>query len=278
MSSQAKKDAAIAQFQAVTGASHSESTKYLKKHGYRVDVAVDQFFSDGGSTGTSQTQGPALETKLNELFNRYKESVDSIGIDGTIKMGQDLNVEMEDVVMLALASELGSTSVGVWPKQGWISGMKSLQCDSITSLKAAIPRLRQKLSSDPEYFRKVYNHTFIFGLEQGQRSLPIESAVAFWSLLLPIGLEGGALSHVDNDNETTPGSNQTGWKVEHNQWWFEYLQRKNVKGISKDTWSMFLDFVRTIDDKFQKHDTEGSWPSQIDDFADYAREKVTAGR
>ncbi|KAG8870075.1 Scaffold-type E3 ligase [Tulasnella sp. 331] len=277
-SSQAKKDAAIAQFQAVTGASHSDSVKFLKKHNYRVDVAVDQFFSssNGESVTSQNSQGSSIEKRLNETFDKYKDSHDEIRVDGTIKLAQDLQVELEDVVMLALACELGSTSVGEWPKHGWIAGMKSLHCDSVSALKAQIPSLRQKLSTDPDYFRRVYTHTFAFGLEKGQRSLPLESAVLFWSLLLPIGLSGGALSHLAN--ESTSGAPEGGWRKEHTQWWFDYLQEKNVKGVSKDTWSMFLDFVRTVDDKFEKHDNEGSWPSQIDDFAAHAKKKAAVER
>ncbi|KAG8876548.1 Scaffold-type E3 ligase [Tulasnella sp. 332] len=261
MSSQTKKDAAIAQFQAVTGASHSDSVKFLKKHNYRVDVAVDQFFSSshGEGVASQNSQGSSMEKRLNETFDKYKDSPDEIGIDGTIKLAQDLQVELEDVVMLALANELGSTGVGEWPKQGWIAGMN---CDSVPALKAQIPNLRQKLSTDPDYFRRVY--------------APLESAIPFWSLLLPVGLSGGALSHLEI--ESTSDAPEGGWREEHTQWWFDYLQQKNVKGVSKDTWSMFLDFVRTVDDKFEKHDTEGSWPSQIDDFAAYAKEKAATER
>lgn len=64
----------------------------------------------------------------------------------------------------------------------------------------------------------------------------LDSAQAFWSLLLPHGLEGGALSHIhsdDDDNDT--GS---GWKDEYTQWWFDFLNEKGGKGISKDTWVM----------------------------------------
>jgi len=262
----------------VTGASQSDSTKYLKKHGYRVDVAVDQFFSSNGEIfGTSHnSQGPVSDNRLNDMFEKYKDTTEAIGIDGTIRLAQDLQVDLEDVVMLALACELGSTGVGQWPKQGWMAGMRALHCDSVTSLRAVMPTLRRKLSTDPGYFRVVYNHTFALGLEQGQRSLSMESAVSFWSLLLPIGLSGGALSHIED--VSMAGGTQGGWRDEHSQWWFDYLQQKNVKGISKDTWSMFLDFVRTIDDNFEKHDTEGSWPSQIDGFAMYARKKGDAER
>ena len=101
-------------------------------------------------------------------------------------------------------------------------------------------------------------------------------ALSFWSLLLPFGLENSALSHVDDLNADPPTSTYPGWQPEHTDWWIEYIQEKNVKGLSKDTWSMvrafsiarltkakqpkplqLLDFIRTIDEKFEKHDTEG---------------------
>jgi len=220
--------------------------------------------------------GPSSEKKLNDIFDEYKDIADVIGIDGTIKLAQDLQVELEDVVMLSLACELGSTGVGEWPRQEWISGMKSLRCDSLGSLKTLLPALRRKLSADPDYFKRVYSHTFVFGLERGQRSLSVERAIAFWSLLLPIGLSGGALSHLDVKPTSNADAARAGWREEHNQWWFDYLQLRNVKGISKDTWSMFLEFVRMIDDNFENYETEGSWPSQIDDFALYAKGKAAA--
>jgi len=189
-------------------------------------------------------------------------------------MCQDLEVEPEDAVLLALAYELKSPAVGVWPKKPWFDGLKALKCDSIPALKAFIPRLREKLASDPDYFRKVYSYTFNFGLSQGQRSLGVDAAVPFWSILLPLGLCGGAISHVDDLSVDPPQSTYPGWRDEHTQWWFDYLEKKSVKGISKDTWNMFIDFVRTIDDRFERHDHEGSWPSLIDDFVEHAKEKA----
>ena len=33
-------------------------------------------------------------------------------------------------------------------------------------------------------------------------------------------------------------SKEPGWKPEHNALWFEYLNEKGGKGVSKDTWMM----------------------------------------
>lgn len=129
-----------------------------------------------------------------------------------------------------------------------------------------------------------------------------------------MGLKGRALQHMDmkseEDGETiyTP-SREPGWKPAYNDLWFEYMTEKGGKGVSKDTWMMvcpfslllwgsthrfvqFFDFVRTIDEKFEKYDPDGTscacylilslmystllaaWPSAIDDFAEWAKERL----
>lgn len=47
-------------------------------------------------------------------------------MDGTIKLCEDLDVNPEDVVLLAVAFELKSPRVGEWNKQGWTEGWKAL--------------------------------------------------------------------------------------------------------------------------------------------------------
>ena len=49
-----------------------------------------------------------------------------ITIDGTIALCEDLGVDPEDVVLLALAFELKSPSMGIWERKGWIEGWKSI--------------------------------------------------------------------------------------------------------------------------------------------------------
>ena len=76
-------------------------------------------------------------------------------------------------------------------------------------------------------------------------------AQGFWQLLIPHGLGGGALAHVqapagasaaqdEDGDEPMDGSGgpEEGWQEEHTQWWFEFLESSNVKGVSKDVWQM----------------------------------------
>ena len=51
---------------------------------------------------------------------------DDITIYGTIKLCEDLAVNPEDVVLLAVAFELKSPSMGQWSRKGWTDGWKQL--------------------------------------------------------------------------------------------------------------------------------------------------------
>ncbi|KAJ7868529.1 defective in Cullin neddylation protein 1 [Mycena olivaceomarginata] len=274
----------IAQFCGVTGASVKDARKFLEKY-KRVDVAVDAYYNDPtalSSAAATPTRGgpPAASTsKLNALFDKYKDpdaDTDEITVDGTIRLCNDLNVDPEDVVLLAVAYELKSPRVGEWGRKGWVDGWKALGADTIPAMTAVLPRLRTKLGSDPAYFQTVYNHTFEFAKQAGQRSISTETAQAFWGLLLPHGMAGGALAHIEGEDVDMDGGGGR-WE-EHVQWWFEFLEQKGGKGVSKDTWIMFHDFIRTIDAQFKTYDLEAAWPSTIDDFVEYAKERVQAGR
>ena len=55
--------------------------------------------------------------------------------------------------------------------------------DSIESMKAQLPALRKRLVQDPEYFKKVYTHTFSLSLLQaGARSLELDTGKSLGSL------------------------------------------------------------------------------------------------
>lgn len=96
---------------------------------------------------------------------------ETIGVDGTMRWCEDLQVDPEDVALLAIAYELKSPAVGEWTRKGWTDGWKTLQADSIPVMQNVTNKLRQKLASDSTYFIKVYNYTFDFAKSEGQRSL-----------------------------------------------------------------------------------------------------------
>ena len=68
----------------------------------------------------------------------------------------------------------------------------------------------------------------------------MDMAQAFWTLLIPFGLQNGALSHVPgrDGDDVQMIEDETGWQDEYTQWWFDFLNEKGGKGVSKDTWQM----------------------------------------
>ncbi|PPR02288.1 hypothetical protein CVT24_011626 [Panaeolus cyanescens] len=274
-----KFDTEVAQFCSITGASTRDARKFVE-HYKRLDIAMDAYYNNPNQfrSKSSSTSNAPSTTKIEALFQNYKDpDGDEITIDGTIKLCSDLGVDPEDVVLLAIAYELKSPRVGEWTRKGWVDGWKAIGADSIPAMQEALQRLREKLASDSVYFKSVYAHTFDFARSEGQRSLGLETAQAFWDLLLTHGFSGRALTTSNaregNDDVDMDGK-VSGWKEEYTKWWFEFLTEKKLKGISKDTWLMFLDFVRSIDADFSNYDENAAWPSTIDDFVEYAREKL----
>jgi DCN1-like protein 1/2 len=264
-----KYDADVAQFCSVTGASTRDARDFLKHH-KRLDIAIDAYYSNPTAYSSRRKADALSVVQLGELFDQYKDKdSDEITIDGTFSFCEALEVDPGDVVLLAIAYELKSPRMGHWTRQGWIEGWKHIGADSISSMHLSLSRLRSQLASDPEFFRKVYIYTFDFARSEGQRSLGLEAAQAFWDLLLPHGFEGGALTGRSEEDGK-------GWQEPYNRWWTDFLSQKGVKGVSKDTWVMFLDFVRAIDAKFLNYDIEAAWPSIIDDFVDYARARLAS--
>jgi len=109
-------------------------------------------------------------------------------------------------------------------------------------MKAALPKLRDKLADNPTYFTSVYNYTFEFAKTGAQRSISVEVAIAFWGLLIPHGCTGTALAHTssaeDDSDDDESMDTEEGWKPEFTDWWLEFLNTKGGKGVSKDTWTM----------------------------------------
>ncbi len=64
----------------------------------------------------------------------------------------------------------------------------------------------------------------------------LDTALAFWGLLLPHGFQGGALTRSEDDDDDDV--DMDGWQEKYNGWWIEFLTKKGSRGVSKDTWLM----------------------------------------
>ncbi|KAI9096885.1 Cullin binding-domain-containing protein [Phlyctochytrium arcticum] len=155
-----------------------------------------------------------------------------------------------DVVTLVLAWHLQCPRMCEFRRAGWLAGWTKLCCDSIEKMRAVLPSLREELD-DPAKFKDIYHFTFQFARSEGQKGLGLETAIAFWQLLL-----AKSFSRLDL--------------------WVEFLTTQHKKDISKDTWNLFLEFIRTTDGKLENHDKDGAWPVLIDSFVDYVQSKESS--
>ena len=191
------------------------------------------------------------ESKISMLFAKYKDDTeDAILADGMEKFCQDLGVDPTEFVVLVLAWKFNASQMCRFTRKEFFEGFKALKVDSIRSLQNIFPELESEVTNDVEKFKDLYRFTFKFGLdvEEGQRALPKNIAVPLWKLVfsknVPLVLDR----------------------------WFAYLQNRQVRGISRDTWYMFLNFTEAIDPDFLNYDDSEAWPSLFDDFVESERE------
>lgn len=127
--------------------------------------------------------------------------------------------------------------------------------DSLESMKSQLPALRKKLVSDPEYFKKVYTHTFTLSLQPGARTLELEPALAYWQAFIPPALTSNPSALASTKPGASAGPPE--FSKADLDLWCEFMKGKG-KAVSRDTWVLFVDFVRSIDAEFKEHDEEGT--------------------
>ena len=91
-------------------------------------------------------------------------------------------------------------------------------------------------------FSELYQFCFVLAKPPQSRNIEMETAIAFWSVLL-----APSFSMVS-----------------------EVIEFLNVKGTyraaNKDLWSMMLEFCRTVDPSLNDYEADGAWPTLLDDF------------
>ncbi|KAL9606660.1 MAG: hypothetical protein Q9179_000182 [Wetmoreana sp. 5 TL-2023] len=250
---------AIQQFTAVTDAKDSVAAKTLKNNNWNIDQAINAHFNSNSSTSNPS---PTTQS-LNKLFDKYRDNAseepDTIGVDGSMRYFADLGIALDEPVVLVVLTELNAPTMGELTRQGFVDGWKRLRANNITEQKSTLPSLRHSLpSSSGGLFLTTYKSTFRLALSPGQRSLPLDTAIEYWRLLLsPPSLSW--------NTKTTP------WL----DWWIEYLTTKWKKGVSKDMWVQTGVFVgKSLEDEGMGWWSEdGAWPGVLDEFVGFVRGK-----
>jgi len=249
---------AIAQFVSFTQAKDSIAARHLKSHGWNVEQSVDSFFqsSNISSGGSAQTAA------LNKMFDKYRddpqESPDAIGVEGSMQYLGDLGVGLDEVVVLAVLAELEAPTMGEFTRDGFLTGWKNYSADTLQKQQSTITQFRHLLSTNPDFFKRVYRHTFLVARTPGQKGLQLDAAIEYWRLLF-----------------TSPS---VSWNSPSTPWlefWIEYLEEKWKKSVNRDMWDQTLVFARKClgDETMSWWSEDGAWPGVLDEFVVFVKGK-----
>lgn len=205
---------------------------------------------DGSSLPGKDLATQISDNDLNKLFEEYKDSEeDAILSEGIERLCCDLGYKPDDFAILVLAWRLDASQMCQFTKSEFIQGLQQLNAASIEDIKLRLEQMVDKLKTDSEDFKLLYRFTFRFGLEPGHRILSLDMAISLWRLVFTVH---------------TPDILAR---------WLHFLeQHQNIRGVPKDTWNMFLNFVETCD--ITQYDDTEAWPSLFDDFVEYEQERL----
>jgi DCN1-like protein 1/2 len=233
--------------------SERQATQLLTAFSWKLEVALDSFFNDGGEEDVSE-EPPARtmdRASVTTFFETYKaDGADKIDVDGMQRLCEDLAVDPSDEVMLVLAWRLEALTMCEFQRAEFVNGMLRLGANSIASLKEKLPELRRELDNAGS-FRSLYAYAFEFARssEAGQKSLELSTAVEMWQLLL-----AGRFTHLSL--------------------WLQFLATEHTHAIPRDTWMLLYEFIESVDDKLSNYDENDSWPCLIDDFVTWAKPRL----
>lgn len=188
---------------------------------------------------------------LEKFYLKYKDDgEDAILAQGMETFCSDLGVEPTDFIVLLIAWRFQASEMCRFTREEFMNGCQRLRAHDSRSLKQRFPDLMEETKMEKN-FKDLYQFTFSFGLDRsaGQRSLPIDMAIPLWELV---------------HSQHRPAILDS---------WFAYLHESGIRFISRDTWNMFLPFVKTIKPDFSNYDDSEAWPSLFDDFVEREREK-----
>lgn len=256
---------AINDFLEVAGIDSPEiASFFLKRNHNRLTASINDYFSnprlvEQATQSLEQRKNSksiASSPKLKGIFDKYKEAEPDptgkyyIGVDGTLQYLKDLEYEPEDTIVLCLANFLESESVGDFREEPFMRKWSAVGCDTLEKMRKFMDStLKPKLVSDPKYFTEIYQYTFRFILDKGEKKLPLDFAAEYWRLLIPKQY----FTELD--------------KFTH------FMHVSHKMKVSRDQWNMLLPFLEAYheDPELKNYDESQSWPLLMDEFYEFIK-------
>ncbi|CAE6478327.1 unnamed protein product [Rhizoctonia solani] len=225
--------------------------------------------------------------RVQAMFDKYIDEDDSnvIGAEGMERLCTDASVPMDGALPLLIAWSVNAKTLGTITRLEFTDSFGKLKID--TPEKMALmasdlnslffgcniseqasrmslanghgvdsydrTHLRSYQRNAESAYSKFYSFCFVLVKPPQSRNIDMETATAFWSVILaPKYPIAGELLEFINEKGT-------------------------YKAVTKDLWTMTLEFCRTIQPDLSGYDEEeAAWPTLLDDFIEWKKAKATA--
>ncbi|KAF5386568.1 hypothetical protein D9615_001903 [Tricholomella constricta] len=248
-------------------------------------TTINEPFSMPAAPATAHSPPPGANdpyspARSQALFNFYADDDDSsvIGPEGYERLCTDAKIPLEGAAPLILAWQFGAKEMGRVTKDEWRKGTESLKISSLYAFSLVVRDLESLLifGNAPEKkakkeaynksaywkycedkkasFRKLYTFCFVFAKPEQSRNIEMETATALWSVLLVP--QYPVMSEV-----------------------VEFINERltEYKAANRDLWSMMLEFCETVDPNLSDYESDGAWPTLLDNFVLWKKGPAATG-
>ncbi|CEL52272.1 DCN1-like protein 4 OS=Danio rerio GN=dcun1d4 PE=2 SV=2 [Rhizoctonia solani AG-1 IB] len=225
--------------------------------------------------------------RVQAMFDKYIDEDDSnvIGAEGMERLCTDASVPMDGALPLLITWSVNAKTLGTITRSEFTDSFGKLKIDTpekmalmasdlnslffgcnISEQASRMSLANSKLDSDSydrtqlrsyqrnaeSAYAKFYSFCFALVKPPQSRNIDMETATAFWSVILapkyPIAAE--LLKFID--------------------------EKGTYKAVTKDLWGMTLEFCKTVQPDLTGHDEEeAAWPTLLDDFVEWKKAKAT---
>lgn len=162
--------------------------EYLKKHKWKVDTAVDDYFNKtGGSLATQKTKGNV------DMYEKYKAigikeggdaSIDAIQGEGVVSFAKDLGFDVTDIMTMVICWKLRAKAGFMMPRDDLIGALSDLKyvttnskiliimcrLDGFSAIKGKVNSWKSELDNAATY-KQFYNFCFEFSLQPPAKTI-----------------------------------------------------------------------------------------------------------
>ncbi|KAG6821058.1 hypothetical protein H0H93_007217 [Arthromyces matolae] len=232
------------------------------------------------------------------LFKNYEdpEEPNVIGADGFSRLCTDADISMDGALPLILAWQFGTKEMMKITADEWQKGTGSLKISNLPALNTAVKDLEDLLihhkhpstkkgkkdtydkaaykrysESVKASFNQLYMFCFTLVKPAQSKNIDMETATALWSVLLapkyPLMAEvvtyiGVRVSFINTLTHTL-----TIYDVQDNL--------TAYRAANKDLWSMMLEFCETVNPNLSDYESDGAWPTLLDNFVTWKKNSPT---